>query len=527
VTVSQASGQADPTKTGPINFTVVFGEAIDSASFTAGDVILGGSAGAVDVDISEVAPNNGTTFNIAVSGMTLDGTVTASIPADKVQDLAGNLNSASTGGDGMVTYDTTSPAVTVSQASGQADPTKTGPIHFTAVFNETIDPASFTAGDVALGGSAGATSAVISEVTPNDGTTFNIAVSGMTTDGMVTASIPAGKVQDLAGNLNSASTGEDHTVTYDTTAPAVIISSAVSNPTRTSPIPVTITFSENVTGFEVGDITVGNGSAGNFSGSGKIYSADITPTADGQVSIDIPAGVAVDAASLGNTAGERFAVVYDGSGPVVTINQASGQADPTETGPIHFTIVFSEAIDPASFAAEDITVSGSTGAANVVISEVAPNDGTTFNIAVSGMTDNGTVAVSLDANKVSDLLGNENSASSSSDNTVTFHFPVEQTTITLNIAEQTVAFRQVWKLTATIVSDNLAPEGTVTFYDGEALLGTSELINGVATLDVPALSGGAHKITAEYSGGENHYGSISREVPLIARYFRFLPAFYK
>jgi len=50
--------------------------------------------------------------------------------------------------------------------------------------------------------------------------------------------------------------------------PTVSFSSGTSDPTNTSPIPVTVTFSESVTGFLAGDITTSNGSVTNFSGSG-------------------------------------------------------------------------------------------------------------------------------------------------------------------------------------------------------------------------------------------------------------------
>ena len=81
------------------------------------------------------------------------------------------------------------------------------------------------------------------------------------------------------------------------------------------PIPITITFSEAVTGFDVSDITVGNGSAGNFSGSGTTYTADITPTADGTVTVDIAADAAVDAADNANTAAAQFSIVSDTLAP--------------------------------------------------------------------------------------------------------------------------------------------------------------------------------------------------------------------
>ncbi len=103
VTIDQAVGQADPTNTSPINFTVVFSEAV--ADFTTGDVTLSGTAGATTATVT----GSGTTYNVAVSGMTSDGTVIASVAAGVAHDAADNANTASTSTDNTVTYDITPP----------------------------------------------------------------------------------------------------------------------------------------------------------------------------------------------------------------------------------------------------------------------------------------------------------------------------------------------------------------------------------------------------------------------------------
>ena len=61
-----------------------------------------------------------------------------------------------------------------------------------------------------------------------------------------------------------------------------------------SPITVTATFSEPVTGFIVGDVSVANGYASTFVGSGgdTVYTIDIVPNAIGVVTVDIDSGVA-------------------------------------------------------------------------------------------------------------------------------------------------------------------------------------------------------------------------------------------
>jgi hypothetical protein len=111
------------------------------------------------------------------------------------------------------TQDATVPTVTINQAAGQADATTFSPIHFTAVFSEPVF--GFANGDVTLAGTALAITAVVTQTGPMDGTTWDIAVSGMTAIGTVISSLNAGIATDAAGNLSAASSSADNTVTYD------------------------------------------------------------------------------------------------------------------------------------------------------------------------------------------------------------------------------------------------------------------------------------------------------------------------
>jgi len=117
----------------------------------------------------------------------------------------------------------------------------------------------------------------------------------------------------------------------------------------------------------------------------------------------------------------------DTTPPDVTVEQAAGQVDPTSGSPINFTVVFSEPV--TGFATGDVTLSGTAGATTATVTEVAPNDGTTYNVAVSGMTANGTVIATVAANVAEDGAGNDNTASTSTDNTVTFVMPTGATEI--------------------------------------------------------------------------------------------------
>jgi hypothetical protein len=111
--------------------------------------------------------------------------------------------------------------------------------------------AGFSGSDVVLNMStAGGT--LVSTVT-GSASTYNVAVSGMTTAGNVLATIPADAVMDLAHDENHASTSTDNSVLWqpDTTPPTVTVNQASSqaDPTSTSPITFTATFSKPVTGL--------------------------------------------------------------------------------------------------------------------------------------------------------------------------------------------------------------------------------------------------------------------------------------
>ena len=82
---------------------------------------------------------------------------------------------------------------------------------------------------------------------------------------------------------------------------------------------VTVTFTEEVTGFEPADVTVAGGTVA-VSGSGAQYTAAVTPTGSGTVTVQVAAGVVRDAAGNGNEASARLSVTVQfgcGSGTAV------------------------------------------------------------------------------------------------------------------------------------------------------------------------------------------------------------------
>ena len=143
------------------------------------------------------------------TALTLNGgTIRDAANNDATLTLAAPGAPGSLGANKNIMIDGVAPTVTINQASGQDDPAYGSPIHFTVAFSEAV--ADFATGDVSLGGTAGANTAVVT----GSGTTYDVAVSGMTGSGTVIASIAAGVAHDGAGNGNAASTSTDNTVSY-------------------------------------------------------------------------------------------------------------------------------------------------------------------------------------------------------------------------------------------------------------------------------------------------------------------------
>ena len=373
-TVTISSIATDPTNVSPIPITVTFSESV--TGFIVGDIIVtNGTAGTF--------AGSGTSYtaNITPTGA---GAVTASVAANSAVNTGAIGNTASN----LLTrtYDTGAPSVTIT--SSAIDPTNISPIPVTITFSESVT--GFVVGDIGVvNGTAG--------VFAGSGTTYtaNITPSGQ---GMVTVSVAANVANDAATNGNIA--GVNLTRVYDNVAPTVTISSSATDPTNVSLIPVTITFSESVTGFVVGDIGVVNGTTGNLAGSGTTYTANITPTGQGMVTVSVAANVAKDAATNGNSAATNLTRVYDNVVPTVTIT--SSATDPTNISPIPIAITFSESV--IGFDATDISVTNGTAG-------TFAGSGTTYtaNITPSGQ---GTVTVGVAGALASDAAGNTNTAAS-------------------------------------------------------------------------------------------------------------------
>ncbi|SVB48766.1 uncharacterized protein METZ01_LOCUS201620, partial [marine metagenome] len=287
VTVSDTTLLSGETAT----LTIVFSEAV--AAFANADVTIESGA------ISTLASSDSITWTATLTPTadTEDATNTIAVAASYT-DTAGNAGGTGTSANYIV--ETQAPSVssvTVSDTALKAGDTAT----LTIVFSEAV--AAFANEDVTIGSGAISTLASSDSIT----WTATLTPTADTEDAANTVDVAA-SYTDTAGNAGAAGASSNYAV--DTLAPSVTITSSESNPATGSTLDVTITFSESVTGFVVGEAVVSGGSV-SLSGSGATYTATITPTADGTITVDVAADVATDAAGNSNTVATQFSIVSD------------------------------------------------------------------------------------------------------------------------------------------------------------------------------------------------------------------------
>ena len=106
---------------------------------------------------------------------------------------------------------------------------------------------------------------------------------------------------DQLGGAEARDSAASAVVAVADTVPPTVTITGVPDPSK-APFTATFTFSEPVTGFTENDITLGNATASNFmTTSATVYTALITPTANGTVTVDVAANAAQDLADNGST----------------------------------------------------------------------------------------------------------------------------------------------------------------------------------------------------------------------------------
>jgi len=325
----------------PYTVTVTFSEAV--TGFTAADVNV------TNATVGAPATTNNITYTVLVTPAA-DGAVSISVPADVAVNGATNGNTASnTLGN---TYDGTAPVVT----SVTVPPNgyyKTGTtLNFTVTLGENI-LVNTTGGTPTLGITIG-TANVNAAYTGTNGTnaldfSYTVQDGDMDMDGISvgTLTLNGATIKDVADNnavLTLNNVGNTSGVFVNTTHPTVTLTTTAA-PNINAPFTVNIAFSENVTGFTSADVVVTNGTSGTVTVIDNAhYSIVVTPTAEGAVSVNVPADAGANIGGNGNTASNTVSTNYDISGPAVT--SVTVPADKYyRTGEVlNFTVKFDEDI---------------------------------------------------------------------------------------------------------------------------------------------------------------------------------------
>ncbi|MFC4301973.1 S-layer homology domain-containing protein [Cohnella boryungensis] len=124
------------------------------------------------------------------------------------------------------------------------------------------------------------------------------------------------RASDKVGNIVDA---VSNPFVLDNTAPTVTVSTSAGG-TVNADFPVTIVFSESVSGFTEDDLAIGNGTVSNLvSVNPATYTATVSPTTSGQaVTVVVSAGAVTDTVGIPNTASNTLNVLYDTTKPTVT-----------------------------------------------------------------------------------------------------------------------------------------------------------------------------------------------------------------
>ncbi|WP_236749033.1 retention module-containing protein [Aeromonas caviae] len=287
------------------------------------------------------------TFSINVPGSELvadgDKVIDAKVTTT---DAAGNSTTAAdTEG---YSVDTQAPSVVVNIVDDKLTVGETSDVTFT--FSEQVK--DFEVGDLTVEGGT------VTDLKSTDGgktwTGTFTPTPGYTGEASVT--VKDGSYTDLNGNVGTG--GSDDTA-IDTLAPSVVVNIVDDQLTVGETSPVTFTFSEKVTGFELDDLTVVGGTVTDLktTDGGKTWTGTFTPTPgfEGTASVTVNEGSYTDLAGNAGTGGSDTAGA-DIKAPSVIVNIVDDQLTVGETSDVTFT--FSEKV--TGFELDDLTVVGGT-----------------------------------------------------------------------------------------------------------------------------------------------------------------------
>ena len=389
-----ASLSVSPSNSNPV-FSVTFDQNV--IGFGVGGSLVALLAACNNaLSVSVVAASGSIQFTVSVTPASV-GNVTFQLPANVAFDSVGNGNLASINSV-VVFFDNTPPIASLNLLT-------TSPNHinpsFLVLFNKPV--LGFTQNQVAgiLKSSISPSPFQVTVSSASTNNTMFLLTISPSSQGLLTVIIPRGVAIDSAGNVNVES--NTASFTFDTIGP---IFTVTTGPSPTNQFPVfTVTFDAPVADF-AGKQSVVLSSCSNalnvtISGSGSTYFITVTPLRLGSVSLQLPAGISVDAAGNPSLAQISPAIImFNNQGPVPTIivltpltNQAPSFEIVWNQNVVGFNDSLASSIVSTSFEIQTISISAISKAL-YICSATPPNTYTA-----------GLINLSLPVGLVTDSLG--------------------------------------------------------------------------------------------------------------------------
>jgi Ca2+-binding RTX toxin-like protein len=382
VAISSSASTLKVGETATISFT--FSDI--PSGFTAADIATSG--GSLSGLVVSSDPKVYTAIFTPTAGSS--GTASISVAAGSYSDAAGN--SGAGGSSAPISFDTLAPTLAISSSASTLKVGETATISFT--FSDI--PSGFTAADIATSG--GSLSGLVVSSDPKVYTAIFTPTEG--SSGTASIAVASGSYTDAAGN--SGAGGSSASISFDTLAPTLAISSDKGTLKAGETATILFSFSEIPSEFDASDITTSGGSLSALSSTAdpKVFSALFTPTAgsSGTASIAVASGSYTDAAGNSGAGGSSASISFDTLAPTLAISSDKGTLKAGETA----TILFSFSEIPSGFDASDITTSG--GSLSALSTTADPQVFSALFTPTPGAA--GTASISVAAGLYSDAAGN-------------------------------------------------------------------------------------------------------------------------
>jgi autotransporter-associated beta strand protein len=271
--INRATPAGPLTNASSVTFTVTFSESVTGVDLN-GFVLT--KSGTANANLSQIT-GSGSIYTVTVDGIIGVGSLGLNfVSSSSVRDAAGNATQTGATGQSF-TVDRVAPVVV---SINRAPATNAATVSFVVTFSEDVTGVDLLDFFAVRTGTVGA---ALTQLT-GTGNVYTVTFSGVTGSGSLGLNlVDNGTIRDTATNALPGGTIVGQVATVDPLAPTIVSLSRTTPAafaTNGTSVVFTITFSEAVTGADIGDFTlVKTGTVANlapqFAGSGSVYTITV------------------------------------------------------------------------------------------------------------------------------------------------------------------------------------------------------------------------------------------------------------